>query len=119
MGTVATTCEYTINPVASSPAVCQVRLDFDAFVLRQPNSAGLCNTDTITFTSPTGSNVALPRLCGTLTDQHSNKIFSKNLNFLNQISFSNFSCRFLNPNNFSNLNYNYFTYFLRSEISPG
>merc|ERR1711971_120484 len=68
--TVATTCEYTINPVASSPAVCQVRLDFDAFVLRQPNSAGLCNTDTITFTSPTGSNVALPRLCGTLTDQH-------------------------------------------------
>ena len=53
-------------------AVCQVRLDFDAFVLRQPNSAGLCNADTITFTTPSGSNVALPRLCGTLTDQHSN-----------------------------------------------
>jgi len=68
--TVATTCEYTINPVASSPAVCQVRLDFDAFVLRQPNAAGLCDTDTITFTTPSGSNVALPRLCGTLTDQH-------------------------------------------------
>ena len=74
-------------------AVCQVRLDFDAFVLRQPSTAGLCDTDTITFTTPSGSNVALPRLCGTLTDQHSNIFFFKFkfsiLNFHNlQIFFS-------------------------------
>ena len=59
--------------------------------MRQPTSAGLCNDDTITFTTPSGSNVALPRLCGTLTDQHSNNLFFKFkfsiLNFYNQQIF--------------------------------
>jgi len=73
---------YTINPIASSPAVCQIRLDFDTLVLTQPVSSllpggavdgdghGACNQDTITFTSPTGGGVILPTLCGTLTGQH-------------------------------------------------
>jgi len=73
---------YTINPVNSSPAVCQIRLDFDTFVLTQPNqdlvpvlpavfqNRGACDQDTIAFTSPTGGGVVLPTLCGTLTDQH-------------------------------------------------
>jgi len=64
---------YTINPVASSPAVCQIRLNFDTLVLTQPDSTadhGACNQDMITFTSPTGGGVILPTLCGTLTGQH-------------------------------------------------
>ena len=52
--------------------ICQIRIDFDNFVLAQPDATTLsCNVDTITFTSPTGNGIALPTLCGTLTGQHS------------------------------------------------
>ena len=52
-------------------AVVQIRLDFEAFVVRQPETTGSCDDDTIKFTTPTGNGMALPTLCGTLTDQHS------------------------------------------------
>ena len=54
-----------------SSAVVQIRLDFEAFVVRQPETTGSCDDDTIKFTTPTGNGMALPTLCGTLTDQHS------------------------------------------------
>ena len=52
-------------------AVVQIRLDFETFVVRQPETTGSCDDDTIKFTTPTGNGMALPTLCGTLTDQHS------------------------------------------------
>jgi len=66
----AATCEYKITAIASSPAICQVRLDFATFAIKQPTTKGTCSSDTITFKSPSGNGVALPKLCGTLTDQH-------------------------------------------------
>ena len=38
--------------------------------MRQPETTGSCDDDTIKFTTPTGNGMALPTLCGTLTDQH-------------------------------------------------
>jgi len=69
-GSTAMSCAYTINALASAPAVVQVRLDFDVFIVRQPETTGSCDDDTITFTTPTGNGMALPTLCGTLSDQH-------------------------------------------------
>ena len=40
-------------------------------VLTQPSTAGLCNSDTMVMTTPTGNGAALPTLCGTNTGQHS------------------------------------------------
>ena len=59
------------NAIILILAIVQVRLDFDVFIVRQPETTGSCDDDTITFTTPTGTGMALPTLCGTLSDQHS------------------------------------------------
>ena len=51
--------------------LCNIRLDFDTFVLTQPSSlVGSCNQDTAVATSPTGASPPA-NICGTLTGQHS------------------------------------------------
>ena len=45
------------------------RLDFDNFNIAQPNDNGACNTDTFDAVGQSGKNP--PRVCGTLTGQHS------------------------------------------------
>lgn len=61
------TCTYTVSGGSS---ICQVRLDFDSAVFRQPSSpAGTCTSrDTVTVTSPAG--ISPPVVCGTFTGSH-------------------------------------------------
>eukprot|EP00095_Tigriopus_kingsejongensis_P007869 maker-scaffold127_size327531-snap-gene-0.8 protein:Tk07869 transcript:maker-scaffold127_size327531-snap-gene-0.8-mRNA-1 annotation:"PREDICTED: uncharacterized protein LOC100161421" len=66
-------CTYTFNRICDN--LCQIRLDFDNFVVAQPPSIGMglhgdCVTsgDVFTVTSPTGKSP--PVTCGTLTGQH-------------------------------------------------
>jgi len=52
-----------------STDICQLRLDFDNFVIADPGAAsGACATDTFVATGPTGRNP--PTICGTNTNQH-------------------------------------------------
>lgn len=66
------TCSYTFN---AGSDICQIRLDFDNFVINPPDSAtaipsfGSCTTnDRLVTTSPSGFSP--PVLCGTLTGTH-------------------------------------------------
>jgi len=78
-------CLYTVCKSASN--VCQLRLDFETFVLNDPvtvttvisgiggpttgdvNTMGQCNTDVFGVTSPGGGN-NVPIICGTNTGYH-------------------------------------------------
>ena len=56
--------------------VCQLRMDFDSFVLNTPpntatTSYGTCG-DKFTVSRPTGGRSRFTALCGTNTGQHSN-----------------------------------------------
>jgi len=64
------TCSYTVS---GGTNICQVRLDFDSAVFRQPSTAttsmGSCTSrDTVTVTSPAG--ISPPVVCGTFTGSH-------------------------------------------------
>jgi len=65
--TASLTCTYTINAVSDD--ICQLRLDFDNFVLSVPNT-GICSTNGIQMkvNSPTGHDP--PTICGTNTGLH-------------------------------------------------
>jgi len=66
----AKTCSYTICP--SNTDICKIRIDFETAVLSPASSTtgtvGLCTEDTLTVSSPGGTNP--PLLCGTLTGHH-------------------------------------------------
>ena len=66
----AKTCSYTICP--SNTDICKIRIDFETAVLSPASSTagtvGLCTDDTLTVSSPGGTNP--PLLCGTLTGHH-------------------------------------------------
>ena len=48
------------------------RLDFEKVELAQPTSpAGVCASDTLVATGPTGTPAPPTNICGTLTGQHS------------------------------------------------
>jgi hypothetical protein len=59
----------TLNHTGNSNFIC--RLDFDNFVIGNPNAFGACdvNTDNYQMTSPAGANP--PVICGFNTGQHS------------------------------------------------
>lgn len=64
------TCTYTVSGGSN---ICQVRLDFDKAVFRQPATTspiGQCSTtrDMVTVTSPSG--ISPPVVCGTFTGTH-------------------------------------------------
>lgn len=60
------TCQVTIE---KTPNVCQLRLDFEEFVLAQPDENGLCTTDSFMVRTTVGERV--PILCGENAQQHS------------------------------------------------
>ena len=68
--TAAKTCSYNICP--SNTDICKIRIDFETAVLSPASSTagtvGLCTDDSLTVSSPGGTNP--PLLCGTLTGQH-------------------------------------------------
>jgi len=80
--TLGDACTYTVCKIDSS--ICQIRLDFETFVLNDPmtlttglhaagatgatNTMGNCLTDTFGVTSP--GNAAIPVICGTNTGYH-------------------------------------------------
>lgn len=60
-------CQLTIKKM--HPNICQIRLDFDQFILSGPETMNhVCNTDQ--FLVSGGSPV--PTICGTNTGEHSN-----------------------------------------------
>lgn len=63
--TTTTSCSYSVAPISSD--ICQIRLDFDKFVIGI-GTTGTCS-DSFKVTGPTNTN-ALSVLCGTLTGQH-------------------------------------------------
>jgi len=75
--TASTTIAYTINKMSSD--ICQVRLDFNTFVLAGPANSQqniavttynhLCQNDQLVLAS-TGNTNMYPMICGTLTGQH-------------------------------------------------
>lgn len=65
----AGSCAFTFS--RASTKICQIRLDFDNFVLAAPTTSGSCAptaNDQFTVTSPT--NQYYPVICGTNTGQH-------------------------------------------------
>jgi len=63
--TTTATCSYTFKPKSAN--ICQLRIDFDKFVLGI-GTTGTCS-DSFTVTTPANTN-ATPNLCGKLTNQH-------------------------------------------------
>nr|XP_019546318.2 uncharacterized protein LOC109416717 [Aedes albopictus] len=59
------TCTYTVIPPDST--VCQLRVDFSAFTLSQPNGDGLCTVDNIQIS---GGSSRVPIICGDNNGQH-------------------------------------------------
>jgi len=59
-GTVGT-CTYSFT---SNAAICQIRLDFDNFVINNPDATGLCAIDQFT------TNARTPTICGMNGGQH-------------------------------------------------
>ena len=68
--TSASSCTYTICP--SSSDICQLRVDFETFVMSAPSTTtgtiGSCVNDNLVISNPTGPNP--PMVCGTLSGQH-------------------------------------------------
>lgn len=60
------TCQVTIEKANN---VCQLRLDFEDFILAQPDENGLCTTDSFMVRTTVGER--LPILCGENSGQHS------------------------------------------------
>ncbi|OXA57396.1 uncharacterized protein LOC110845489 [Folsomia candida] len=58
-------CQLTVYKC--SPDVCQLRLDFDSFVLAQPSINGICNNDQFIVS---GASTAVPIICGVNTGNH-------------------------------------------------
>ncbi|XP_021698436.1 uncharacterized protein LOC110676121 [Aedes aegypti] len=58
-------CTYTVIPPDST--VCQLRVDFSAFTLSQPNGDGLCSVDNIQIF---GGSSRVPTICGDNNGQH-------------------------------------------------
>lgn len=94
--TTGSSCSLTICKCSSD--VCQLRLDFETFVLNNPvtaiavtvgpaaasgtaNRIGNCDTDSFTITTPGGK--APPLICGTNTGQHMYVPASDQCNILN------------------------------------
>lgn len=59
------TCQVTIEKPAN---ICQLRLDFEEFILAQPDQNGLCTTDSFMVRTTVGER--LPILCGENEGQH-------------------------------------------------
>ncbi|XP_029721877.2 uncharacterized protein LOC115263103 [Aedes albopictus] len=58
-------CSYTVVPPDNT--ICQLRIDFGAFTLSQPNADGLCTVDNIQIT---GGSARVPVICGDNNGQH-------------------------------------------------
>ena len=63
--TSTTSCSYTVTPLSSD--ICQLRLDFDSFILAYTSTTGACID---TFSVTVGSSRTYPKLCGTNTGEH-------------------------------------------------
>ncbi|KAK8723203.1 hypothetical protein OTU49_011905, partial [Cherax quadricarinatus] len=59
------TCPLTINLMSNN--ICQLRLDFIEFILSQPSSDSVCDTELLIVS---GGSSNLPAICGTMTGQH-------------------------------------------------
>ncbi|XP_062543488.1 uncharacterized protein LOC134210998 [Armigeres subalbatus] len=66
-----TSCTYTVVPPDST--VCQLRVDFSAFTLAQPNADGVCTVDNIVIA---GGSSPVPAICGDNNGQHVYVAFS-------------------------------------------
>jgi len=68
--TTSATCTYTICPISTD--ICQIRIDFEKFVMAAASTTtgkkGLCDADTMVISNPSGPNP--PIFCGIMTGQH-------------------------------------------------
>lgn len=63
----AQSCRSTID--IQNQNICQVRLDFNTFDIREPDNQGVCEDDFLIISGTTNDD-AVPRLCGLNTGQH-------------------------------------------------